>query len=156
MKTATQGPKTANAVDTIKTIIIIGAAITTVILLTAFYYLCWQVLSTKSQNFVITWALISTTLIIVGTLTGLGIGAWFGIKQTDLVMNGIKLAIGQVIHAAEQVSEVRVTTMGRYGRLQERKGTQEWLIDGDLFGVQPRPASPPIEMPVDQIGRKGE
>lgn len=156
MKTATQGPKTANAVDTIKTIIIISSTIVISLLLIAFYYLCWQVLSTKSHNFAIAWSLVSTTFIIVGTLTGLGIGAWFGIKQTDLVMNGIKMAIGQVIHAAEQVSEVRVTTMGRYGRLQERKGTQEWLIDGDLFGVQPRPISPPIEMPADQTGRKGE
>lgn len=156
MKTATQGPKTANAVDTIKTIVIISATVTIIILLIAFYYLCWQVLSTKSQNFVIAWALISTTLIIVGTLTGLGIGAWLGIKQTDFVMNGIQMAIGQVISAAEQVSEVRVTTMGRYSRLGERKGTQEWIIDNDLFGTQPRPQITNANIPADETGKLGE
>ncbi len=156
MKTATQGPKTANAVDTIKTIVIISSVIVISLLLIAFYYLCWQVLSTKSQNFVIAWALISTTLVIIGTLAGLGIGAWLGIKQTDFVMSGIQMAIGQVINAAEQVSEVRVTTMGRYSRLGERKGTQEWIIDNDLFGTQSRPQIANANIPTDETGKLGE
>lgn len=153
--------RTANTIDTIQQIVIIAGVIIIVSLLSAFYYICWQTLSTKSHTFVTVWAIIATTLIIIGSLTGVGLGLYLGMKQSDFVLDGVKLAVSQVIHAAEQVSEVRVTTMGRYSRLGERKGTQEWIIDNDIFGVTNRPGlesgnKPIIDMPSDEIGKAGE
>lgn len=169
MKTAMTGTYAAKAVDIIIMIFVIAVVIVLVSLVCAFYYICWQTLSTKSHAFVTVWAIVATTLIIIGSLVGCGAGLYLGMKQSDFVLDGVKLAVGQVIQAAEQVSEVRVTTMGRYSRLGERKGTQEWVIDNDIFGIKERPGLSrgngeiidmpvdiPADMPVDQTGKLAE
>ena len=154
----------AMALDKIKAIVIVASASLALILVLAFYYISWQALSTRSHTFVIAWALIATTLIIVCAPLCLAIGAYFGLKQSDFVLSGIKLAVTQVIQAAEQVSEVRVMTLGKYSRMPERRGTQEWMVDNDIFGLHrpERPGLPggedirTIDMPTDQNGKPGE
>lgn len=165
MKTAKQRSAqslAAQAFDRIKAIIITATAVLTLILLLAFYYITWSVLSIRSHAFVTTWAIVATTLIFVSLTVGVVAGLYIGLRQSDAVLEGVNLAVSKVILAAERVSEVRVTTMGRYGRLGERKGTQEWVIDNDLFGVaRPRlddgqDGITVIDVPADEKGRKGE
>lgn len=153
---------TETAYDWIKMIAIVSAAVLTLAIVIAFYYVTWSALSTRSRTFITVWAIVATTLVFVSLAVGVAAGLYAGLRQSDAVLEGVNLAVSKVILAAERVSEVRVTTMGRYGRLGERKGTQEWVIDNDLFGVaRPRldngqDGITVIDVPADEKGRKGE
>ncbi len=155
--------------DKITAITLIALFLFALFLLAAFYFITWQALSAQSRAFIQAWALIATTLIILCGAGCLYIGFRYGLGQANMIMSGIDLTVPRIIHAAEQVAEVRVSTLGRYrGAMRERKGTQEWAMSGDIFGLMPpseasRPASPndiidpnTIDMPASQTGRRGE
>jgi len=156
-------PRILGVIDYIGAGVIILAALSAVVLVSAFYFVVWQTLSSQSRPFIQAWAIIATTLIIIASIASFCIGIKVGAKRTDFMIGGIKLAVAQVIHAAEQVSEVRVATMRGYrGAMSERKGTQEWLLpQGDIFGVMNNDNNDNndpsiIDMPTSEKGRKAE